>query len=70
MKVDFSQAALNIRSSGLSLQAASKMLGWNRGKMAQIARGEVIDPGFHAGIELLDLHFDRCGDVKTRELLK
>lgn len=65
--IDWQRLALDIRSHQ-SLQSASKGLGMNKGYLAQLARGEVREPKFSDGLQLLDLHFDLCGGEKTRGL--
>ena len=68
MNINWQRAALNIRQSGMSLQAASKQIGANKNALAQLARGEINEPKFSQGIAILDLHVDLCGVNMTREL--
>ena len=71
VRVDWVQLALNLRSrGGLPLSRASVRIGRHRSFLPQLARGEVQEPKFSDGIELLDLHFDVCGPELTKALLK
>ena len=68
MNINWQRATMNIRQSGMSLQAASKRIGANKNALAQLARGEINEPKFSQGIAILDLHVDLCGVDMTREL--
>ena len=69
IKVNWERLALNIRAAGVPLVKASKQIGEHHGFVAQLARGEVLEPKFSQGMALLNLHVDVCGEEKTAGLL-
>jgi len=61
--IDWQQALLNIRAkSGVSLATIARRLNTTERHLNRIARGEVEEPKFSKGIEILDMHFDLMGD--------
>lgn len=70
VRVDWSRLALDLRVHGVSHVSASKRVGESKGFVAQLARGEILEPKFSQGILLLNLHVDVCGSARTRALLR
>lgn len=68
--VDWHRLALNLRQAGKPLTQASRDAGLHTGYVAQLARGELVEPKFSDGLALLNLHADVCGREKTAELLR
>lgn len=70
MKVDWSRCALDLRAAGMALAAVDRRIGEWAGFTAKVANGDIKEPKFSQGIELLDLHEALCGAEKTKELLQ
>jgi hypothetical protein len=66
--IDWQQLALNLRRTQ-SLNSLGREVGFRPGYLNQLARGEINEPKFSAGLVLLDLHFDRVGGDKHKQLL-
>lgn len=66
--VDWQRLALNLRSAGVPHIQASKAIGGHPGLVAQLARGEVVEPKFSQAVALLNLHCDKCGPDRTEAL--
>lgn len=69
MNINWQQTALNIRAH-VPLEQATARLGKYKGWLNQIARGEITEPKFMDGINLLNLHLDLCGVEKHREIAR
>lgn len=70
IRIDWQRVALNLRSHGIQLEAASHRLGKHRGWLGQLARsetGQAVE--FHAGLRLLDYHLSVCGEGAHLALL-
>ena len=70
IRIDWQRVALNLRSNGIQLQAASRKLGKHAGWLGQMARdetGQAVE--FHAGLRLLDYHLSVCGEAAHLALL-
>ena len=70
LRIDWQRVALNLRSHGIQLEAASRRLGKHRGWLGQLARAETGQSvEFHAGLRLLDYHLSVCGEAAHLALL-
>ena len=70
LRIDWQRVALNLRSHGIQLEAASRRLGKHQGWLGQLARaetGQAVE--FHAGLRLLDYHLSVCGEDAHLALL-
>jgi len=70
IRIDWQRVALNLRSHGIQLEAASQRLGKHRGWLGQLSRaetGQAVE--FHAGLRLLDYHLQVCGEAAHLALL-
>lgn len=54
--IDWQQIALDIQNAGMPLRTASRELGMGLGCLGQIARGEIQEPRYSAGVKILRLH--------------
>jgi len=68
MTIDWQRVALNIRAKS-PLVAASEKLGRHRDWLNHLARGDITEPKFMDGINLLDMHLDLCGIEKHRQVV-
>ena len=70
IRIDWQRVALNLRSHGIQLQAASRRLGKHAGWPGQMAREEIgRSVEFHDGLRLLDYHLSVCGEAAHLALL-
>ena len=70
IRIDWQRVALNLRSHGIQLQAASRKLGKHAGWLGQMAREEIgHGVEFHDGLRLLDYHLSVCGEAAHLALL-
>jgi hypothetical protein len=70
IRIDWQRVALNLRSHGIQLEAASRRLGKHRNWLGQLARAETGQSvEFHAGLRLLDYHLSVCGEAAHLALL-
>lgn len=70
LRIDWQRVALNLRSHGIQLQAASRRLGKHAGWLGQMAREEIgRSVEFHDGLRLLDYHLSVCGEAAHLALL-
>lgn len=70
IRIDWQRVALNLRSHGIQLQAASHRLGKHAGWLGQMARDEIgRSVEFHDGLRLLDYHLQVCGEAAHEALL-
>lgn len=69
MIIDWQKMALNIRAH-VPLESASSKLGRYKGWLNQVARGEITEPKFMDGLNLLNLHLDLCGAEKHMEIMR
>jgi hypothetical protein len=70
IRIDWQRVALNLRSHGIQLQAASRRLGKHAGWLGQMARDEIgRSVEFHDGLRLLDYHLAVCGEAAHEALL-
>jgi hypothetical protein len=70
IRIDWQRVALNLRSHGIQLQAASRKLGKHPGWLGQMARDEIgRSVEFHDGLRLLDYHLSVCGEAAHLALL-
>ena len=68
IKIDWQRLALNIRSH-IPLVTASRKIGRHQDWLNQVARGEITEPKFMDGLNLLNLHLDLCGAEKHSGIL-
>ena len=66
--IDWQRVTLNIRSSGLALSTAARMVGSDGQHLSRLARGDVRQPRFDVGVRLLDLHLERDPDSHGKML--
>lgn len=69
MNINWQKTALNIRGH-VPLEVATARLGKYKGWLNQIVRGEIIEPKFMDGVNLLNLHLDLCGAEKHKEIVR
>lgn len=67
--VDWPLACLQIRRH-LPLERASVRIGMSPSYLNTLVGGLIQEPGFSAGVQLLDLHAELCGPEATAKLLK
>ena len=67
--IDWQQLTLNIRTHYKPLSQVAKEVGSDWRHLNRLARGEVAQPRFNVGINLLDLHKDKCPPEKHRRLV-
>lgn len=63
--IDWQQIALNLRQSGRPLTWVAKQIGCDEATINRLARGDVLEPRFSVGIQLLDLHYDLFPELHT-----
>jgi hypothetical protein len=59
---DWQGIVLAIQHKGIPLQRASLRLGRHKGFMSQVARGEIVEPMFSDGVNILAMAYDVIGD--------
>ena len=70
IRIDWQRVALNLRSHGIQLQAASRRLGKHAGWLGQMARDEIgRSVECHSGLRLLDYLLSICGEAAHIALL-
>jgi hypothetical protein len=67
--INWQRVTLNLRKSCGSLSQVHRRTGVDVQHLRRLARGEVKDPRFTAGVRLLDLHLDVCPNEHSRENL-
>lgn len=68
--IDWQRVVLNIRQQGLSVAAIARRVRMDADTLRHYARGEVREPRFSQGVELLNLHHALCPDKHTLENLR
>ena len=65
----FDRIVLNLRSRGFRNEDIGRLVGVSRSAVCQWARGEKRPSEFRTVLRLLDVHFDRCPDRHTPEVI-
>lgn len=68
-EVDWQRLVLNLRCY-MPCRRIDRKLSRHFDYAAKLARGEIAEPGFADGVNLLNLHLDVCGKAKHRGLLR
>lgn len=66
--IDWQKVCLNLRRYK-SLSTVARELGVDDRHLQRLARGEVSEPRFNTGVKLLDLHFEKCSDRHTLDVI-
>lgn len=68
LKIDWQKVCLNLRKYK-PLSQIAKEIGSDWQHLNRLARGEVDQPRFDTGVDLLNLHFDKFPDLHKVEII-
>lgn len=69
MKIDWMRVTLNLKTHYKSLYAISKELNSSYDTIKELHTGRSTNPRYNLAVALLDLHYDKCRKLHTRDVI-